>query len=187
MPDLADLLNAEDLAKFASSDQSWWLTAAGRAIRNYCGWHVFPSVPVVAGRVKCGERGLVVLPSKWVTQVGPLVVDGTSLVHNVDYYWEPADPTNLTGYGNVIQRRSYAYPRDPYATVDYTHGFPTLPEDVAAIGYELVQQGRSRPGSNAKDLGAGPYRVQYLKTGNSLDDDQKLRLRQAGVVRAGIA
>lgn len=187
MPDLDSLLNAGDLAKFASSDQSWWLAAAGRAIRDYCGWHVFPSVALTGAKVRCGERGLVILPSKWVTAVNNLVVDGSPLVLDVDYYWQPADPTNMEGYGNVIQRRSYAYPRNPYATVDYTHGYPTLPEDVAAVGYELVQQGRSRPGSNAKDLGAGPYRVQYLKTGNSLDDDQKRRLREAGVVRAGIA
>jgi hypothetical protein len=73
------------------------------------------------------------------------------------------------------------------ASVDFTHGYADLPRDVAAIGYELALQAMSRPGANAQDMGAGPYRITLLKLGIGLDTDQESRLRAAGVVRAGVA
>lgn len=193
MAELADLLNATDLQKFASSDQAWWLAAAGRAIRSFCGWHIAPSVAVLGARIRCGEQGIICLPSLYVTAVSNLTVDGNLLVRDQDYYWEPPDQANRASNGAIIHRvargywRSSAYPRNPFCTVDFTHGYPDVPEDVAAVGYELTQQGRSRPGANAKDLTAGPFRAAFLKTGNSLDPDQKQRLWEAGVVRGGFA
>lgn len=199
MPELADLLNATDLQKFASSDQAWWLTAAGRTIRSFCGWHIFPSLAVVGAKVRIGEKGLIELPSRYVTAVANVVIDAVPQVIVVgdggdsfavttgSYYWIPPDPANRGSSGAFLQRRFNNTPRNPYATVDFTHGYDVLPEDVAAVGYELVQQGRSRPGANAKDVGAGPYRMQLLKTGLALDDDQRRRLWEAGVVRPSIA
>lgn len=199
MPDLADLLNPTDLQKFASSDQSWWLTAAGRSIRSFCGWHIFPSVTVTGAKVRIGERGLIGLPSMYVTAVSNLVIDAVPqvivtgdgndsfAVTTGSYYWVPPDPANRGSTGAFIQRRLMNAARNPFATVDFVHGYNALPEDVAAVGYELVQQGRSRPGANAKELGAGPYRASLLKTGLSLDDGMKARLWEAGVVRPGIA
>lgn len=177
---LAELLNPTDLGKFASSDQSWFLSAAGEAIRDFCGWHIAPSLTLTAARVRLGERGLIILPSMHVTDVASVTVGEKVLAFGTDYDWIAPSPT--------IRRLVASFPyRNQYATVTYTHGFAEVPKDVAAVGYELVQQGRSRPGANSKDMAAGTYRITMLKVGTSLDDDQKGRLWAAGVVRPQIA
>ena len=75
----------------------------------------------------------------------------------------------------------------PLATVSYTLGYDVLPPEVSAVGYELTLQAFNRPGANARDIGAGPYRVTLLKIGVTLDADQKARLHAAGVVRPQFA
>ena len=74
-----------------------------------------------------------------------------------------------------------------WVTVSYTHGYDVLPPEVSAVGYEIALQAMSRPGANARDIGAGPYRVTLLKLGVSMDPDQKSRLHAAGVVRPQFA
>lgn len=178
-PIIEDLpLTPEGLAKFASSDQEFFLGAAGDMIRHFCGWHIAPSVSVVGAHIRLGERGLIALPTLYLTSVESLIVDKRVLVPDVDFTAED------TG---IITRKVPNWPREPLATISYTHGHATLPRDVEAIGYELALQAMSRPGTNAKDLGAGPYRVTLLKLGIGLDDDQKARLWSTGVVRVPIA
>lgn len=178
MPELADLLDADGLQKFATADQAFFLGAATDMIRHFCGWHIAPSKTETAQRIRVGERGLVLLPTLFVSAVAAVVVDGRTLTYPDDYEWD------TTG---VITRRVPNWPKDRTALVTYTHGYAAAPRDVAAIGYELVQQARSKPGANSKDVAAGPYRVSLLKLGVGLDDDQKRRLWDAGVVRAPIA
>lgn len=148
-------------------------------------------MPVVNQQVECGQRGLIILPTMYVTSVDSVIVDGRTLNPPTpdgqvpvaggplpEYEWEP------TG---VIYRRQPSWPLRRMATVSYTHGYPSLPPDVAAVGYELALQAMSRPGANARDIGAGPYRVTLLKLGISMDADQKSRLYDAGVVRPQFA
>lgn len=179
MPELADLpLSPEGLQKFATSDQAFFLGAAGDMIRHFCGWHIAPSVTVEDARIRLGEKGLLILPTLYLTDIASLKVDNRVLVHPTEFEWED------TG---VVYRKVANWPRDPWCTITYTHGYADLPRDVAAIGYELALQAMSRPGANAKDMGAGPYRITLLKLGIGLDDDQQDRLYAAGVVRPQIA
>lgn len=179
MPELDDLpLTPEGLQKFASSDQEFFLGAAGDMIRHFCGWHISPSLAVTGARVLMGEKGLIALPTLYLTSIEALTVDNRLLVHPHDYEFESC---------GIVYRKVANWPRDRWATMDYTHGYDDLPRDVAAIGYELALQAMSRPGANAKDMGAGPYRVTLLKLGIGLDQDQKSRLWEAGVVRSPIA
>ena len=181
---LADFLNADGLQKFASGDQVFFLGAAVDMIRHFCGWHIAPSLAVVDARIRVGQQGLISLPTLQLTSVDSLVVDGRALVEHDDYEWDDTGIITLARPFDPCV--AWDWP-DRWATVGYTHGYPETPRDVAAIGYELVQQARSKPGGNAKDMGAGPYRVTLLKLGVGLDDDQKSRLWESGVVRAGIA
>lgn len=172
---LADLLDAAGLQSFATADQSFFLQATGQLIRDYCGWHIAPSVSVVDEQVEI-DHGLITLPSLQVTSVDALTVGDRTLSSPDDYSWDD------TGTVRLHHRSSWCR----WATVSYTHGFPELPPEVGAIGYELALQAMSRPGANARDIGAGPYRVTLLKLGVSLDAEQKSRLYAAGVVRAPV-
>lgn len=176
----ADFLTADGLAKFASADQDFFLGAAVDMMRHFCGWHISPSVVVTAARVPVGSQGIVALPSRYVTAVSDLSINDKVIDSDHGYDW--AAPSNI-----VQLKRAHFVQPFPHLTITYTHGYDTVPRDVEAIGYELVQQARSKPGGNAKDVGAGPYRVTLMKLGVGLDDDQKDRLRAAGVVRAPIA
>lgn len=188
---LADLLSPDGLQKFATADQTFFLQAAGQLIRDFCGWHIAPSVKVVNKQVEVGARGLIILPTMYVTSVDSVIVDGRTLVPPPADGQVPVAGGPLPEYDwdetGVITRRHPGWPLRPRATVSYTHGYPQLPPEVGAIGYELALQAMSRPGANARDIGAGPYRVTLLKLGVSLDADQKSRLYDAGVVRPQFA
>jgi len=69
---LADLLDPNGLQQFATSDQAFFLAAAGSAIRDFCGWHIAPSVAITDQTIPCGERGLITLPSLHVTAIDAL-------------------------------------------------------------------------------------------------------------------
>lgn len=179
--ELPDLLDPVGLQKFATADQTFFLQAAGQLIRDFCGWHVAPSVAVVDERAELGHDGIITLPSMHVTSIDALSVGEHALTSPEDYTWDAT--------GTIELHRRHAWPRWRHraATVSYTHGFGCLPPNVAAIGYELTLQALSRPGANAKDIGAGPYRVTLLKLGVSLDADQRARLYEAGIVRPQFA
>lgn len=177
---VANFLTPEGLAKFASGDQDFFLQAAVDMIRHFCGWHISPSVTVTGARLMIGSEGLVTMPSRYVTSVSDLSVNDHALAVNDGYLWEA--PRSWI----QLKRKHFVHPFQQ-AVLTYVHGYDEIPADVEAIGYELVQQARSKPGGNSKDVGAGPYRVTLLKLGVGLDEDQMNRLRAAGVVRPGIA
>ena len=86
-----------DWALWQGNDQSFFLNKATDAIRRYCGWHLWPVVPVYSFRAWFGAEGLVTLPSTHVTgvssvTVGTLTDQPTSLVADEDYYWDAPRP-----------------------------------------------------------------------------------------------
>jgi hypothetical protein len=185
-PEVAELLTAQGLQKFATADQSFFLAAAGRLIRDFCGWHIAPNITVTEW-IECGEHGLIILPTLHCTNVISVQIGNRVLEQWKEYQWDASGVINRTVANWPPLTGVPSFPHPPMAKVNYSHGFVELPPNVAAIGYEVALQGMSRPGANAIDVGAGPYRVSLLKVGLALDADQKERLWNAGVCRAGIA
>lgn len=173
---VAELLNSEGLQSYRDADEAFFLKAAGEAIREACGWHVSP-VETVTKQVRVGERGIIILPSLHVTAVSSLVVDGRQLGYPDEYEWETC---------GVISRRMASWPRNPMATVTFTHGWAELPATVAAIGYELAQRAMDTVSVNTKQFGAGPNTVSLAALGIELTPNQKTRLSEGGYAIQGV-
>lgn len=171
----ADFLTSAGLEKYRDGDEAFYLGAAVDEIRSFCGWHIAP-LETVTQRVRCGERGIIMLRTLQLASVASVQVDGRVLDPS-EYEPDPA---------GFITRRVPAWPRDPNVLVTYTHGYETLPRNVELIGYELVQRALDTVGGNTKDYGAGPYRVSLRSLGVELDDSQRTRLVQGGYALPGV-
>lgn len=86
--DLCDMLDKSEYAEFAANRYASDpriaanITAASMAIRNYCGWHIYPSaecelhVAMNDRRVTLNGRDLLIqLPSKFVTAVSSVAIN----------------------------------------------------------------------------------------------------------------
>lgn len=173
----AELLNSEGLQKYLDADPAFFLKAAGEAVRGFCGWHVAPSETVVGLRLPIGQKGIIMLPSMHVTAVQQVTVDGRVLQHLREYEWDPA---------GFITRTTPAWPREPYATVNFTHGYAELPATVAAIGYEVAQRAMDTVSVNTRNFGAGPNTVTLASLGIELTDTQRTRLTEGGYAMPGV-
>ena len=97
------------------------LYAASAAIRDYCGWHVAPSLECTY--TGDGEGRLLVLPAMGVTDVSSLEVDSAAVT---DYEWTAA---------GMVRLKSRVFP-DAWRSVEcvYTAGF-----SADAIGQVVAQ------------------------------------------------
>lgn len=170
MPDqgpVGGLVDRSKIDAFEDGDPEFFIAAAEQSVRTYCGWHIAPSLTITDGRYRSGERGLVILPSLHVTDVASVSVDGRVL-GTTEYDWEPC---------GFISRRVPSWPRDPYVTVSFTHGYEECPADVAAVVFELASKAMEMPASPARDVTAGPFRLTLTSAiGVSLSRDQQSRL-----------
>ncbi len=196
-PALPSLLSADDpdWDAFQADDPDWFLRAAGQAIRKYVGWHIYPNTRETVCKLHSGSRGIIMLPSRHVTEVDSLTIQmneglAGQWVNPNDYVWHEA------GY---IERKGWAYyagwsyvggyyGNDPYyspvwntefATVTMWHGYATLPEDVKEVAFELAEQSMMlRAGGPIRELDApGGYKVVFSgPLGLTLSTDQKARL-----------
>lgn len=130
----------------AGVDVDAW-DAACRAVRDYCGWHVAPSVSHTLTLDGPGGT-LLVLPSLRVTDVAEVTNDGTALT---DPEWSEA---GMVRTGRWTQRFRGV-------TVTLTHGYDKCPEDILEVLRHMVGQ-RSALASfgPAQTQGAGPFSMQ---------------------------
>lgn len=185
------LLNATDLASFQALDQDWFLNAAGDTIRNFCQWHIYPSLTVTQ-EVPIQPDGTIMLPSLYVTSVTSVTVDGLELDptayrwhqagyikrHHQAYFQWPLYPLEAEQ-----PFREYPSPLARYAEVTYTHGYSTLPPIVAAVGMELTTRALELPSGVASRISSGPYSIDLVALGIVLTDDQRRRLGPFTLVR----
>jgi hypothetical protein len=185
------LLNSADLALFQASDPTFFLTAAGETIRNFCQWHIFPSI-TVTDTVPINPDGTIMLPSMYVTDVASITIDGLSC-DPTSYHWFQA------GYIRRYRRnffqwplwpleseepfREYPSPLAKHAEVTYTHGYPTIPATVNTVGLELANRAMEMPSGVAKQISSGPYGIGLGELGVVLSDDQRRRLGPFTLVR----
>jgi len=118
-------------------------TAAQALVTAYCGWHIAPSKTETLTLDGPGTRTLL-LPSLHVTEITSVVNEGTELDTDA-YDWSDA--------GIVELRHGWFSRRLRGLTVTLTHGYDTMPADVAAViaqidgtgfGPQAVQVGQVR-------------------------------------------
>ena len=178
MQDLFSVTDPEWTA-YESHNPAYLLKVASDRIRNYLGWHLAPEITEVVD-LPLGERGLVMLPSRHVTNVHSVAVAG----HNVssdDFWW------SKEGW---IELRSNYYGWPGKARVTFNHGYETIPADVREVAYELAKAGSSGglPVGNSGPVSSlsspGGYSVQFMNNAratvavipSSLSHDQAVRL-----------
>jgi hypothetical protein len=184
--------NDPDWQKFKSGDEDYYLNAAGEEIRNYCGWHLYPSVTETVTKREIGSHGVIILPTRHVTSLTSLVV-GNNTVDPAQYTWFEGGWIQLTGAapGGWAWGWPGAYfygPDAPYylpvynfglADVTMTHGYDVLPAPIKEVAYELAK-GTITVGagtSNIKEIQSPQYKTVFGQApGLTLNCDQKGRL-----------
>lgn len=158
-----------DLTGWQSGTQETFLAMVTREVRKYCGWHISPSMSVVGQRCRFGSKDLVMLKSTFVTSVDEVTVDGDVQVEGCDYFWDSPHAW--------FERRAHSWPRDHFASVDYTHGYEDTPEDVKAVIFEVMATAMELPASNASEVMTMQYRFNLNPDiGVALSDTQRRRL-----------
>lgn len=196
-PALPHLLDVKDpdWERYRNDDPEYFLRAAGRTIRKFVGWHISPNICENLEKLRVGSRGIVMLPSRFVTAVDHLAIrnnapDGHHReLHPGQYTWYESGSIQLKGFAwwQDWFMPAYYYGNDPYylpvtepgmASCRFWHGYEILPEDIKAVAFELAEQAMTVRTGNAKLLeGPGGYRLQTSQNfGVSLNPEQKDRL-----------
>jgi hypothetical protein len=197
-PDLV-LPNDPDWLSFQTKDESWYLRAAGRAIRKYCGWHIYPNIRQTIHNQAMGSWGILTLPSRYVTGVDHLaVVVGDNKWQEIpesNYVWHRAGWLQRRGWGywNWFSD-GYYYGNDQYylpswdsgmgaagsglATCTFWSGYTNAPEDVKEVVFEVAQSTMTMSSGNVKQMEVtGGYRIEFDQNfGMTLNCDQQNRL-----------
>jgi hypothetical protein len=186
------LLNLSDYSTFASVDADTFIAAAGDRIREYCGWHIYPSLTSTAICQLSGD-GTILLPTLYLTSVVSLAppwpdaptidasayhfsTDGLISFNPMQYGYGPT-PASANLWPIDTMRLFDAYPKHlRNMTVTFTHGYTQIPPTVAAVGYELAMRAMEKPAGVASSVTAGPYSYRFGEFGFVLSDDQKKRL-----------
>jgi hypothetical protein len=129
------------------------LDGVSAAVRNWCGWHVFPDLQQTVTLDGPGGRYLA-LPTRHVATVTAVTENGTTLVDGVDYRWSTD--------GSI--KRVTRYWTDDYRaiTVTYTHGFEDVP-DVTAVVLSVAARLLASP-MGAVSESAGGVTVKWSET-----------------------
>jgi len=116
-------------AYFTNNRAEAAVKAASQAIRNYCGWHVCPSVKCTAYPV--GGSIVTKLPAAYVSSITKITENGRELMANVDYEWRR---------DGLLKRTKHHRWNDSWDGIiaEYTAGYtdeavPDLAEAVCAI------------------------------------------------------
>lgn len=130
-------IRSDDL-DYGEDDQVGWATAR---IREYCRWHIYPSV--VETRTGDSAGGpLLVLPTLQLTALGTVTTHTTTAFDTTvtDTVVDPA-MLSFTAAG-VVRRRDCAWP--PYGfgtiTVTFTHGYDDLPEGIRGVAVAVARR-----------------------------------------------
>lgn len=196
MQDLLQL-NDPDYAAFNRGDPEFLLRSVGDTIRQYCGWHIAPSITQTVTNIEVGRAGIVMLPSLHVTDVALVALQANAGADLI-----PLDPTTYTwhqeGYVEPVNRANfgavsgYWYEPSPaflpitssgMATVTMTHGYASLPSDLKRVAYELAgwaqALGPDGAAGDIKEIKSPGFALSLggaVSLGMNLNPDQKARL-----------
>lgn len=179
---MTDLLDPADPDWVAAQQQSpeYLLRVAGAAIRNHLGWHLSPNIEETV-TTKIGSRGIVMLPSRHVTNVESVTVtdphQGSFVLTEDDYTWNEDGWLEL--HSDI---RSRWHTGVDTVEVTMSHGYEDVPIEVKNIAYELVQTAevKTPPGGQVTAMSSpGGYSVSFASGGPDslyLTADQSKRL-----------
>ena len=125
------------------------LESVSAAVRDYCGWHVAPSLE--CDFIGTGDGNILMLPAMGITEVSSLTIDG---VEQADFEWTNA---------GMVRLKCAKFP-DKWRSVEciYTAGF-----GVGAIGQVIAQIASNAlaaaPGVSSER--AGNVSITYNQTG----------------------
>ena len=193
-PPLQDLLDPADpdWASFQAQDPNWFLAVAGDAIRDYCGWHIYPNLQLTSTNLEIGTRGLINLPAMQVTGVTSVTIqspadDDDVTLDPTDYNWydygviEPLSWHWWSSYGGFYYGPDnwsflpvYQY---GLATVVFTAGYATCPRVIKEIAFELTTVTSEVAAGNVKEIQTPGFRLSLMQAyGSTLNCDQKNKL-----------
>jgi hypothetical protein len=188
---IPSLLNTGDLDAFQSSDPEFFTNAAGETIRNFCQWHIFPSITVTE-TVPIKPDGTIMLPTLYLTDVASVVINGLTQDPSA-YEWHPSGFVRrfrkdyfewpLWPLESEQPFREYPSPVARWADVTYTHGYDEIPPAVNVVGLELTSRAMELPAGVATEITAGPQSIRFGALGIVLTDDQRRRLGPYALVR----
>lgn len=196
---MPDLLSTDDpdYAAYNSGDPEFLLRSVGESIREYCGWHLAPSLTETLTGIEVGSGGIVMLPSRYVTAVASVVLHGSpdspgQTLDPTSYIWHQGgylEPVNRAQFGSVT---GYWYEPGPVflpvnrgGTVDvtFTHGYAALPANVKRVAFELAGWanglGADGSGGDVKIIRSPGFELGLggkVALGMNLNPDQKDRL-----------
>lgn len=162
------LLSPTDFGRFKNLDESWFLEVVGEAIRNFCGWHIFPIVSTLGYQGRIGNGGTIMLPTTKLLSVEQITCGSYALA---DSMYEVVE-AGWIEYGAPLGRRG----RGKAVTVDFTHGYEECPKVVAEVGFELTATVLEKPAGVVTDMTRGPTRITFKELGSILTEDQRNRL-----------
>jgi hypothetical protein len=187
--------NDPDWALFQAQDPNYFLAVAGARIRTYCGWRIYPNGTDTTSKLRIGTNGRIQLPSLYVTDVASVSIQtGVDTTVDLDpdmYTWTQIgviQPIGLySGWWWGSYTGYYYGPDTPnylpamnfgYATVTYSHGYPSVPADVKHVAYELAETASEMIAGNVNSIATpGGFQLGLTRNaGLNLNTDQMDRL-----------
>lgn len=186
-----------DYASYNTGDPTFLLNAVGETIRQYCNWHIAPSLTVTVGNIEVGSSGIIMLPSLYVTDVASVVIQASPACDPItldpdSYVWDQRGYIQAQRPGFHGSVSGYWYEPGPVflpiqsagiATVTFTHGYTELPPNVKWVAYELAgwteALGPNSAAGDIKEIKSQGFALQLggaVSLGMNLNPDQKNRL-----------
>ena len=125
--------------------------------------------------------GTINLPTLWLTGVAAISIGGIEL-DPATYWWHRAGYIHRHNAGQPYTAyplwpleddtpfREYPSALARHANVTYTHGYDTLPAQVATVGLELASKAMELPAGLATQITAGPHSITFGALGVVLSD-----------------
>ncbi|QLQ11177.1 MAG: hypothetical protein HZY75_13340 [Nocardioidaceae bacterium] len=125
--------------------------SAFAAVRRFCRWHVFPSQQETATVDGTGTNKLV-LKTLHLTDITSVTINDQAIE---DYTWDT---------GGIVTRSRGRWPRGiKNITIDFTHGYPNVPDDLDAVLESIAARAGAFPIAGAEQQNAGPFGVRFTK------------------------
>lgn len=186
--------NDPDWAAFQAQDLNYFLSVAGARIQRYCGWRIYPNDTNTVSKLRVQTNGRIMLPSMYVTDVSNVTIltgVDTEVVLDADQYqWFQQgyiQPIGMgTGWWGGTYSGYYYGPDTPayvpwlnfgYATVTFTHGYPSVPADVKQVAYELAEVASEMTAGNVSGITTPGFDLKLTRNaGLNLNPEQMDRL-----------
>jgi hypothetical protein len=173
------------LPLWLAGDQATYLDMACAEVRKFCGWHIAPSIPVTDMVCFIGQKGLVMLRSRHVTEISQVTIVGQTLTADTDYTWQAPKGWLRLHIESLNVPSEWPVP-DPSVSVSFMHGYDNCPSDVQAVIFEVMATAMELPASNATEVMTMQYRFNLKDSvGISLSKDQKDRLNDYRLISFG--